>query len=467
MPPATEQRRRSPSEIALRIALFYALAAALWILLSDWALVALELPSQVERVLNSAKGLLFVLVTATALYTLTLRATRRLYRSELRYRRLFENAPTDILLYRVLTDVEGRPGGVVIEGANPAQLEHARASPEAFMGRMASSERLPEQLRPYGAEVLEAIAEDRPGGFEIAVDATDSHYLVSVFPLEPGLWASAAVDVSELRRAQRALEGQKDAIRRAYMDVLDAVSGGKLVLMTREEIEAALGEATGPPRPMESYLDVSEARPRLAEELLRLGLAVDADLFLHPFAEAATNAVKHAGRGEWSVRVKDRAVQVVVADHGGGIDFRTLPAATLVPGYSTVPTLGMGFTIMLQYADRVLLTTESGRTVVALEVADAVAPERGAGPVPGERARQPSPSAGAPVARMPPKGSSPACATSEKWQASVAGAARSFQSCVGARDQRPGAAVRRPRRMRTAEPRGEAASRGRRQHPRP
>ena len=52
---------------------------------------------------------------------------------------------------------------------------------------------------------------------------------------------------------------------------------------------------------------------------------------------------------------------------GPGIDFRTLPKATLVAGFSTAATLGMGFTIMLQLCDRVLISTHPGRTVVVLE----------------------------------------------------------------------------------------------------
>jgi anti-sigma regulatory factor (Ser/Thr protein kinase) len=65
---------------------------------------------------------------------------------------------------------------------------------------------------------------------------------------------------------------------------------------------------------------------------------------------------------------------VAIADDGPGIDFRTLPKATLVPGFSTAASLGMGFTIMLQLCERVLLSTRPGRTVVVLEFAAAREP---------------------------------------------------------------------------------------------
>jgi len=60
---------------------------------------------------------------------------------------------------------------------------------------------------------------------------------------------------------------------------------------------------------------------------------------------------------------------VAVTDRGPGIDFRTLPKATLTPGFSTAASLGMGFTIMLHLCERVLLSTQPGHTSVVLELA--------------------------------------------------------------------------------------------------
>jgi hypothetical protein len=62
-----------------------------------------------------------------------------------------------------------------------------------------------------------------------------------------------------------------------------------------------------------------------------------------------------------------------------------LPRATLVPGFSTAASLGLGFTIMLQLCERVLLTTRPGHTVVVLEFAPALEPQlEGAGGGSGE-----------------------------------------------------------------------------------
>ena len=93
--------------------------------------------------------------------------------------------------------------------------------------------------------------------------------------------------------------------------------------------------------------------------------------------EALDNALKHAGGGAYQVFARDDCLQVAISDDGPGIDFRTLPRATLVPGFSTAASLGMGFTIMLQLCERVLLTTRPGHTVVVLEFVPA--PGAGAG----------------------------------------------------------------------------------------
>jgi anti-sigma regulatory factor (Ser/Thr protein kinase) len=87
------------------------------------------------------------------------------------------------------------------------------------------------------------------------------------------------------------------------------------------------------------------------------------------YAEAATNALKHAGSGSCQLFRRGGTVQVAVSDTGPGIDFRLLPKATLLPGFSSAQSLGMGFTIMLDLSDRILLATAPGRTRVVLEFA--------------------------------------------------------------------------------------------------
>ena len=55
----------------------------------------------------------------------------------------------------------------------------------------------------------------------------------------------SATDVTELREAERALRRQEEGIRHAYVDVLDAVTGGKLILLTDEQLADDLGTPLG------------------------------------------------------------------------------------------------------------------------------------------------------------------------------------------------------------------------------
>jgi anti-sigma regulatory factor (Ser/Thr protein kinase) len=177
------------------------------------------------------------------------------------------------------------------------------------------------------------------------------------------------------RTAQGRVLRQEEAIRQAYIDVLDAVTGGKLVLMRPDELEADLGKDVVPAQPLHGPEQLGEARAKLRDALAELHPA-DEEGFLLAVSEALTNAIKHGGGGEWCVRRTRTAVQVVVDDYGTGIDFRTLPKATLVPGFSTKQSLGMGFTIMLDVCDRLLLTTQPGRTTLVLEMHLAPVPAR-------------------------------------------------------------------------------------------
>ena len=75
----------------------------------------------------------------------------------------------------------------------------------------------------------------RPGAYE----------LLSAYPAADDLWVVSATDVTELREAERALRRQEEGIRHAYVDVLDAVTGGKLILLTDEQLADELGTPLG------------------------------------------------------------------------------------------------------------------------------------------------------------------------------------------------------------------------------
>lgn len=172
---------------------------------------------------------------------------------------------------------------------------------------------------------------------------------------------------AEFVKAQSELRQKDLAVRQSYVDVLDAVTGGKLILVTEDELRATIGEELMAPRPLADAQSLSGARREIAECLHGLALE-DHDSAMLAASEALTNAVKHGGHGEYGIYRTEDCLQIAVRDFGPGIDFRELPKATLIQGFSTTSTMGLGFTIMLEVCDRVLLTTDTTGTVVVLEI---------------------------------------------------------------------------------------------------
>jgi PAS domain S-box-containing protein len=177
-------------------------------------------------------------------------------------------------------------------------------------------------------------------------------------------------DVSERHNAEEAARQRDLGIRDAYTEVIAAVTGGKLVLMGPDEIDSELGADVWCADSIHSGKELSEARRSLGRVLQeRFAELGSPDELLLATGEAMTNALRHGGH-EAHLRLLENCgvLQVEVSDDGPGIDFSNLPKSTLVPGFSTTTSLGMGFTLMLAECDRVLLATAPEGTRVVLEV---------------------------------------------------------------------------------------------------
>ncbi|HTX70042.1 MAG TPA: ATP-binding protein [Thermoleophilia bacterium] len=368
---ARRQRRRAARQLAVRYALIYAVFSILWIVLSDRILGALGLPENVELILASVKGILFVAVTATLLLVLGLRYFRSLETTQERYTRLFENAVEGLTLFRVLRDKEDELVDLEIMDLNPTQQERTGLTREEAVGRRLSHpDGLDERTRSYLEMVASAAGMDGPARSELHVAGDDAYELLEAYPVGRDRWALSALDITGVRHAERALRRQEETIRRTYVDVLDAVTGGKLVLLTDEELAGQLGVPLTEPTEFLAPRDLSRARgviARVAAERFP-DWAPGTDIRT-PVGEALVNALRHAGGGLFQLYAHGEVLQVAIRDEGPGIDFRTLPRATLQRGFSTASSLGMGFTIMLQVCERVLLSTHPGRTTVVLEFA--------------------------------------------------------------------------------------------------
>jgi anti-sigma regulatory factor (Ser/Thr protein kinase) len=368
---ARRRRRRVARRLALRLALIYAVLATAWIVLSDRALAWLGLPRDLELLLASVKGFLFVLVTAALLMLLALRYFRSLEASQEGYTRLFENAVEGITVFTVVRDRDGRLTDLELADMNPVQLARTGLRRDEAVGtRLSRPDGLDERTRSYLEIVASAADSGMPARSELHIESEDAYELLEAYPVSHDRWALAAEDVTDVRHAERALRQQEESIRRAYVDVLDAVTGGKLILLTDEELAGQLGTPLGEPGRVIVPRELSESRTAIDRSAAGAfpDWAPRADIRT-PVCEALVNAINHAGGGTYQLFTRDGRLQVLVRDDGPGIDFRTLPKATLVRGFSTASSLGMGFTIMLQGCARVLLSTRPGRTSVVLEFA--------------------------------------------------------------------------------------------------
>jgi ligand-binding sensor protein/anti-sigma regulatory factor (Ser/Thr protein kinase) len=306
-----------------------------------------------------------------------------LLESEQRYRRLFDNAAEGLVVFRVERSSGGEVEDLVIADINPVQARRTKVHSERLVGwRLSEFDGSDERLQAYFDVVSGAIAAGRPARCEVYLRTQGDYELLSAYPAADDLWVVSATDVTDLREAERALRRQEEGIRLAYVDVLDAVTGGKLILLTDEQLADELGSPLAPPAVFGApaqLATIRRAAVRAAEGCFP-GRIRHTDL-LSTAGEALDNAIKHAGGGSYQAFVREDSLQIAISDEGPGIDFRTLPRATLVPGFSTAASLGMGFTIMLQLCTRVVLTTRPGRTVVVLEFAASREPAlQGAGP---------------------------------------------------------------------------------------
>lgn len=160
---------------------------------------------------------------------------------------------------------------------------------------------------------------------------------------------------------------QVDEEKRAfYRETILSATDGKLDILDREDIGNYIVTALFSER-IQRASELSIARMRITDFCTVHHLdGKDLDSFILGVGEAIDNALKHAGSGLVYAGADQGHVWVGVSDEGPGIGSLILPKAVLRRGFSTKPSLGLGYSIMLEVADHILLETGRSGTVVVL-----------------------------------------------------------------------------------------------------
>lgn len=181
-------------------------------------------------------------------------------------------------------------------------------------------------------------------------------------------------DISQKFMAEeekRILEQQK---RTFYRDTIMSVTDGKLEICDLDAIEPYLNSANMIANVCEPS-DAAYARHNVEDTCVRFGIKEQTlSEFMIGVGEAITNSIKHANYGIICVGHNEHETWVAVSDKGSGIESLVLPRAVLRRGFSTKPSMGLGYSIMLDTVDRMLLKTDKEGTTVVLILNTAESP---------------------------------------------------------------------------------------------
>ncbi len=318
------------------------------------------------------KDVLEIIASAIVVEERRRAAETALRESEERYRRLVDMSPDAITV-----SVDGK---FVLANAAALAMNNATA-PEQMVG-MPVTDVIAPAYREVAAERMRMLATGSimwlPPTEEkfIRLDGTEFDGEISATRIlyrgKPAV-LSVLRDITERKRAEehkRALERQLESQKRYfYRETILSVTDGKLRICDPPELRPYISRAMLRFH-VRSAEQVAEARHLARGFLSEQGLEPERiDSFIIGVGEAITNAIKHARGGRLYAGVADDgSLWVGMADRGGGISSLILPRATLLRGFSTKPSLGLGYTIMLEVADSVMLKTgETGTTVILIQ----------------------------------------------------------------------------------------------------
>ena len=218
----SKRRERAAQWLALRLALIYAVAAGLWILLSDRALGWLNLPRDVALRLASVKGMGFVAVTAALLFVLALGFIRRIQASREQYEHLFENAVEGLMVFRVQRAAGSADLGsadLELVDLNPVAERRTGLGRDTVAGlRLCGLDGVGERTRAYFHLMAEAVESGGLTRREFHDGQDDAYELLEAYPIGRDRWALATEDITERKVAEQELRRS----RQQYVTFINA-----------------------------------------------------------------------------------------------------------------------------------------------------------------------------------------------------------------------------------------------------
>ncbi len=299
-------------------------------------------------------------------------AEQALRESEQKFRQFFHSADDAILLDEITED--GLPGRFI--EANEAACRRYGYSRDELLTMSPADLNTPDSAANIPA-VMKSLLADRQCTFEMVNQCRDGKRIpveinAHIIEMEGRDVILAIIrDITERKQAEeerRALETHLEGQKRIfYRETLLSVTEGKLDMCDESDVRPYFltCEFIVNVRAPE---EVSDARREIRGFCEEHGLAGEPlQALMIAVGEAITNALKHAGEGIVCAGARNGNLWVGVEDRGPGIESLILPRAVLLRGFSTKPSMGLGYCIMLEVADQIHLKTDNHGTVVILE----------------------------------------------------------------------------------------------------
>lgn len=224
----------------------------------------------------------------------------------------------------------------------------------------------------HGFDIVEVL---RPGETSTRLNAEEYEFLTNynchVEPANSRTDNVVSIETERKNRDTKTIELLKTEIV-MYRNAVQAVTGGKLLLVNSREVSVYLPD--GAPlidTSVKDYSDIENIKNTLKEYLTgKTPMSNKIIAYVLCISEALDNVLKHTVGGNCRVSATSTGLSAVITDNGKGIDFSLLPKNQKQENFSSLSLLGPGFSNMLKFLDRLVMSTSNEGTVLIMEKAN-------------------------------------------------------------------------------------------------